>query len=72
MFSVKQVADRLAVSAAVVYRLIDSGQLEAHRIGLKRGTLRISEQQIEAYLEKSKVNLSQPCSSKKSLKHIQY
>ena len=50
MMTVKQVAEQLLVSEACVYQLIQSGQLWAHRIGLGRGTIRISADDLEAYL----------------------
>ena len=53
--TVKQVAERLGVSNASVYRLIEAGQLSAHRIGVGRGTLRVSEAALESYLRSVEV-----------------
>ena len=72
LMTVKEVAFRLSVCPAVVYRLIDANKLEAHRIGLGRGTLRISEEQLLAFLNESKVDATQPCSPRIKLKHIQF
>lgn len=55
MLSVQGVATRLSVSKASVYRLIESGLLTAHRIGVGRGTIRVSPEAIEEYLLSSLV-----------------
>jgi len=48
--TVKQVAERLQVSAATVYQLCAEQRLGHRRIGLGRGTIRISEEQLQHYL----------------------
>ena len=63
MLTVKQVADRLAVSASCVYQLVALGTLECYRIGGGRGTLRFSEEQFQAYLERARVRATPPPSS---------
>ena len=55
LLTVKDVAGRLCVSIASVYRLIESGRLPAHRIGVGRGTLRVSEAALESYLRSVEV-----------------
>lgn len=50
MFTVKEVAARLRVSAASIYNLIESGKLACHRIGAGRGTIRVSEEDLSAFL----------------------
>lgn len=47
----KQVAERLQLSRPVVSRLCSSGQLAHHRIGT---SLRISEQDLEAFLARTR------------------
>ena len=66
-------AERLAVSQASVYRLIESGSLLAHRIGVGRGTLRISEEQLEQFLTDSETEVIEPRprQRKPRLNHIQ-
>lgn len=54
MFTIAEVAERLRVSASTVYNLVENGQLECHRIGIGRGTIRISEEQVREYLERSR------------------
>lgn len=48
--TVREVADRLRVSASSVYLVVESGRLAHHRIGARRGAIRISEDDLEAYL----------------------
>jgi len=47
----KQVAERIQLSRSVVSRLCSSGELAHHRIG---SSLRISEQDLEAFLARTK------------------
>jgi excisionase family DNA binding protein len=48
--TVKQAAERLEVSPQLVYALIAAGRLGCTRHGLGRGCIRISEEQLAAYL----------------------
>jgi len=47
---VRQAAERLEVSPGTVYGLVAAGRLKCTRIGLKRGCIRISEQQVAEFL----------------------
>ena len=49
-YTVKQVAAALGVSGSTVYRDIESGRLEAYRIGVGKGTLRIPHDAFQRYL----------------------
>ena len=49
-YTVKQVAAALGVSGSTVYRDIESGRLEAYRIGVGKGTLRIPNDAFQRYL----------------------
>lgn len=54
LLTVSETADRLNVSTATVYAAVASGELGCYRIRTgktKRGTIRFSEEQIDAYLE---------------------
>ncbi len=51
LLEVSQVAARLNVSARTVYRLIDSGDLPAFRVGAGR-SLRVRESEFDAFKEK--------------------
>ncbi len=48
--TVREVAARLEVSVPLVYRLIARGRLQCSRHGLGRGVIRVSEEQLAAYL----------------------
>jgi excisionase family DNA binding protein len=47
MLSVKQAAERLGVSAKLVYALCARGKIAHERHGLGRGTIRITEEALE-------------------------
>ena len=51
VYRVKAVADMLDVSPKTIYRAIESGQLDAYKIGTGKGTLRISGHALEVYLD---------------------
>jgi excisionase family DNA binding protein len=51
-YTVKTLADRLAVTPITVYRLVDRGKLPAVRIGK---SIRFNPQAIEAFLETVRV-----------------
>lgn len=51
MLRVKQVAERLNVSCSKVYELLGSGRLPHYRID---GSVRVSEEQLQEYLESCK------------------
>jgi excisionase family DNA binding protein len=51
VYRVKAVADMLDVSPKSIYRAIESGQLDAYKIGTGKGTLRISGQALSVYLD---------------------
>jgi excisionase family DNA binding protein len=55
MFSVREVAKRLNVSPSCVYGLISAGKLKCHRIGLARGTIRVSEEALGEFLTKTQI-----------------
>lgn len=48
--TIGQVADRLQVSRATIYRLVGNGQLPALQLAGRGSTLRISERQLEQWL----------------------
>ena len=67
MLTVSQVAERLNVSQSIVYSLVDKGLIVCHRIGLGRGAIRISEEDLARYLKSCRDANS---SSGPKLKHI--
>jgi len=54
---VKQVAERLNLSESKVYEMVERGELSHHRFG---GAIRVSEEQIAAYLEETKRERQEP------------
>ena len=63
MMTVKAVSQRLSLSLAKVYALVQSGQIECYRFGR---SVRISEEQLTAYLEqvKSRITRFEPSTSR--------
>lgn len=78
MYTVKTAAEQMGVCPSVVYELVDAGELPSYRIGKpgRRGTIRIAEGDLEAYLESHKKGespaaVSPPAMKKKIvLKHL--
>ena len=60
LLTVKQVAERLTVSASTVYDLVSLGKLPCHRVGKGGGAIRCSELQVREYLESVAVGASTP------------
>lgn len=55
MLTVRQNTERLSVSEANIYRLIASGKLKAHRLGVHGGAIRVSEHELTLYLQATEV-----------------
>ncbi len=51
MFNPKQVAERLNLSLSMIYKLLNTGELECYRIG---SAFRVSEKQLNQYLDRVK------------------
>jgi excisionase family DNA binding protein len=68
MLTVAQVAERLGISEALVYSLCAAGKIVHERYGLGRGTIRISEEALEAYRRGARVE--HPVSTPLTLKHL--
>ena len=49
--TVREVAQQLRVNPASIYALVETGKLAHHRIGARRGAIRISEADLATYLE---------------------
>lgn len=50
MLSIEQVAQQLGVSPGCVYNLVQTHKLAAHRIGIRRGRVKIQQAAVDAYL----------------------
>jgi excisionase family DNA binding protein len=69
----RDVAQRLNVSLSTVYGLVESGKLACHRIGCRRGAVRVSEQDLDAYVASCRNGIDdQPkrTPSRVKLKHV--
>lgn len=54
LLTIRQVAERLAISRNLCYRLVATGKLRAYRIG---GAIRFSEEQVQEYLNSCVMNV---------------
>jgi len=50
LMTVKDVAERLNCSESLIYNLLASGALRHYRLGRSQGGIRVSEEQMQAYL----------------------
>lgn len=57
MYKIQEVADRLNVSYSVIYRLLRRGEMKCNRVGK---AARISEDQIQAYLNRDRASKAPP------------
>lgn len=51
MYRVRDVAEHFDVSVATIYRAIETGQLDALKLGTGRGTLRVTGAAVQAYAQ---------------------
>ena len=56
LLTVAEVAKRLKVSPSAVYALCAQERLAHHRVGLGRGTIRVSEADLQAFIESCRVD----------------
>jgi len=69
--TVKQAATRLEVSQATVYALVAAGKLRCSRVGLGRGVIRISDEQLAEYLCAAEPRTGPPApAARVRLKHL--
>jgi excisionase family DNA binding protein len=57
MNTIKQAAEKLNVSPSLVYALCKGGRIRHERCGLKRGTIRISDEALEEYRRAAQVTV---------------
>jgi len=57
LYSVAEVAETLQISRSLVYQLVETGKLVAHRLGAGRGAIRVSEEDLLGYVEASREEL---------------
>lgn len=60
LLTVKEVAERLRVSPACVYALVTNGQLPAVRIGIRRGVIRFTDEDLQDFINAARSKPAQP------------
>ena len=76
LLTVKEVAESLRISRGSVYELVKQGRLGVHRVGSGRGTIRVAETDLSAYLASCRsgkireIRESAAMPSRRRLKHI--
>lgn len=74
LLSVRETAGRMGVTTSTVYALCREQLLSHSRIGVGRGTIRISEEAISEYLTSAtvapKADATVPCPPPVNLKHL--
>ncbi len=56
LLTVKDVAQKLNVSPSCVYQLVETKSIPHHRIGVGRGSIRFTEDDITQYLDGNREN----------------
>jgi excisionase family DNA binding protein len=70
ILTVKECAERLKISPACVYQLVSERKIAHARIGCGRGAIRITEQDLQAFLAGCKVERHSLTGSGTGFKHI--
>ena len=71
VLTVKEVAERLKISISGVYALVACGKLSAYAVGANGGNLRVTDEDLLAYLEGCRRGPIAPQSRRMpKLKHI--
>lgn len=60
MFTVMEIAKRLRISPALAYALVEAGKMPHYRIGLGRGSIRVSEEQLARFLNECEEKIAEP------------
>ena len=70
---VAEVARQLDISVSLVYQLLTTGRLRGTRHGMKRGTWRVSQEQLAQYQRESEATVDrppEPAPIRQRLKHL--
>lgn len=59
LLTVRETAQRLGISSALVYSLVAARRIRHERHGLKRGAIRISVEALNEYRQRCTVNVGQ-------------
>jgi excisionase family DNA binding protein len=60
LLTVKQVAERLGVSQATIYEMCARRKLTHLRLGVGRGTIRLRDEDLDAFLQEATVQPDEP------------
>lgn len=65
LFTVREAAERLKVAPATIYALCAQGRLAHARVGsVGRGTIRIREEDLAAFIDSVQANVPPPANAK--------
>ena len=67
MNTVKEIASKLKLSEAAIYRYVAAGRLECHRFG---NAIRVSDEQLNDFLDRQKINSSESQLSVSTFRHL--
>ncbi len=72
LLTVREVAEILRVSSSLVYQLVETRKLACHRIGSRKGAIRISAGDIDDYLSNCRYDRQEemPKLPRPRLKHL--
>jgi excisionase family DNA binding protein len=73
LFTVQEVSTRLRISTSAVYELVQKGTLPCHRIGPRGGAIRVSLDDLEAYVQRCRYEVARTdwgMRARTQLKHL--
>ncbi|PQO47352.1 helix-turn-helix domain-containing protein [Blastopirellula marina] len=73
LLTIKQVAERLNCAESTVYALVSTGKISGFRIGANNGGIRISEEDLQLYLDSCRIGETakeEPRKAPPRLKHL--
>ncbi len=69
LLKVNEAAKELNCSPSLVYQAISDGRLRCHRIGKGQGGIRISREQLEAFLKETELLVPSPEDDNEEFRH---
>jgi excisionase family DNA binding protein len=74
LLTVREVAEILRVSSSLVYQLVEAQQLACHRIGKRKGAIRVAPADLDDYLARCRAerrdDTPKPKPPRPRLKHL--
>ncbi len=68
-YTIADISDLLKISPSNAYALVEAGKIIAHRIGVGRGTIRVSEDDFLTYLSQTRITMPK---KKQSFSHLDF